>query len=96
MKNVKQEFKKNLFRIGFNSEPGNSFNDSFEIVKRNDDHSVTVKINEGYSPNNVLSYYLNQQIGITSFNEILPSLNDIFIQLVEGTVASRQFQNLTA
>jgi ABC-2 type transport system ATP-binding protein len=95
VKNVKQEFKKNLFRIGFSSEPGNNFNDSFEIVKQNDDHSVTVKINEGYSPNNVLSYYLNQQIGIISFNEILPSLNDIFIQLVEGTAASRQFQNLT-
>jgi len=96
VKNVKQEFKKNLFHIGFTSEPGSSFNNSFEIIKRNDDHSLTVKINEGFSPNDVLNYYLQQQIGIISFNEILPSLNDIFIQLVEGTVASRQFQNLTA
>ena len=31
-----------------------------------------------------------------SFNELLPSLNDIFIQLVEGTPAARQFQNVPA
>jgi ABC-2 type transport system ATP-binding protein len=91
VKNVKQEFKKNLFKIGFGSLPGNNFDSSFEIAKHNDDHSLVVKINEGYSPNDVLGYYLQQQNPILSFNEILPSLTDIFIQLVEGTAASRQF-----
>lgn len=95
VKKVKQEFKKNLFRISFATEPGSNYNSSFDIIKHNDDHSVTVKINEGFSPNDVLSYYLQQQNAILSFNEILPSLNDIFIQLVEGTAASRQFQNTT-
>lgn len=94
VKNIKQDFKKNLFKIGFASLPGSNFDNSFEIVKHNDDHSLTVKINEGYSPNNVLNYYLQQQNTILSFNELLPSLNDIFIQLVEGT-AARQFQNIT-
>ena len=91
VKNVKQEFKKNLFKIGFGSLPGNNFDRSFEITNHNDDHSLIVKINEGYSPNDVLGYYLQQQNPILSFNEILPSLTDIFIQLVEGTAASRQF-----
>jgi ABC-2 type transport system ATP-binding protein len=95
VKNVKQDFKKNLFRISFASEPGSNYNDSFEIIKHNDDHSITVKINEGFSPNEVLSYYIQQQNPILSFNEILPSLNEIFIQLVEGTSDSRQFQNTT-
>lgn len=91
VKNVKQEFKKNLFKIGFGSLPGNNFDRSFEITKHNDDLSLIVKINDGYSPNDVLGYYLQQQNPILSFNEILPSLTDIFIQLVEGTAASRQF-----
>jgi ABC-2 type transport system ATP-binding protein len=91
VKNVKQDFKKNLFKIGFGSLPANNFDSSFEIVKHNDDHSLIVKINEGYSPNDVLGYYLQQQNPILSFNEILPSLTEIFIQLVEGTAASRQF-----
>src|SRR5215213_4669275 len=96
VKNVKQQFKQNLFKIGFLSEPTSNYNNSFEVIKRNDDHSLIVKINEGYSPNDVLRYYLDQNIGISSFHEILPSLNDIFIQLVEGTPAARQFQSVTA
>ena len=96
VKNIRQDFKKNLFRIGFASEPGSHYSNAFEIVQHNNDHSLTVKIHDGYSPNDVLSYYLQQQNAIVSFNEILPSLNEIFIQLVEGTTAARQFQTTTA
>lgn len=96
VRNVKQEFKKNLFQIGFSSMPSNTHNDAFEIMKNNDDYSLIVRINDGYTPNDVLKYFLQSEANITSFNEILPSLNDIFIQLVEGTPAARQFQNLTA
>lgn len=95
VKNVKQDFKKNLFKIGFVAEPGTNYNNAFEIVKQNSDHSLTVKIHEGFSPNDVLYFYLQQQNAIISFNEILPSLNDIFIQLIEGTAATRQFQSTT-
>ncbi|MEI8059673.1 MAG: DUF4162 domain-containing protein, partial [Ferruginibacter sp.] len=56
---------------------------------------LTVKINEGYKANDVLGYFMNQGCGIVSFKEILPSLNDIFIKLVEGTPTARQFQNIT-
>ena len=55
-----------------------------------------VKINEGYKPNDVLRFYIDQNINVTAFNEILPSLNDIFIRLVEGTSVSRQFQTLNS
>ena len=96
VKNVKQQFKKNLFRIGFDSLPTSNHNQAFEIVKENTDHSLIVKINEHHSPNDVLRYYLQDNMPITSFNEILPSLNEIFIQLVEGTPATRQFQTVTA
>ena len=96
VKNVKQEFKKNLFHIGFSNTPVDSYNNAFEVVKRNADHSLIVKINNGFSPNDVLRYFLQLDNTIVSFHEILPSLNDIFIQLVEGTAASRQFQTETA
>ena len=96
VKNVKQEFKKNLFRIGFSTMPPMMSSDSFTVVKQNDDYSLIVKINEGFIPNNVLAHYLQSNASIISFNEILPSLNEIFIQLVENTSASRQFQPVTA
>jgi len=43
--------------------------------------------------NDVLKYFIQQNITIESFNEVLPSLNDIFINLVEGTKSrTRAFQ----
>lgn len=96
VKNIKQEFKKNLFSIGFSAMPPTISNASFDVIRQNDDYSLVVKINEGYSPNDVLRYFLQTDAAIIAFHEILPSLNDIFIQLVEGTPAARQFQPVTA
>jgi ABC-2 type transport system ATP-binding protein len=109
---VKQQFKENLFRIGLEDLKGAGGEDvrasdlgsaslaagpaeAFEVVGRNDGHLI-VKIREGYRPNDVLSYFIGRGRGITSFTEMLPSLSDIFIKLVEGTPLSRQFQPITA
>jgi ABC-2 type transport system ATP-binding protein len=96
VKEVKQRFKENLFGISFDTMPLNTNNDSFTIVRQNEDYSLVVKINEGYTPNDVLRYFLQSNANIYSFHEILPSLNEIFISLVEGTPATRQFQTVTA
>jgi ABC-2 type transport system ATP-binding protein len=55
--NAQQQFKQNLFRIGFSGAPENIDNDTFEVVRKNNDHSLTVKIHEGYTPNDVLRYF---------------------------------------
>lgn len=94
VKGIKQEYKENIFRIGFDEQPSANYNNTFEVIKQNDDHSLMVKINEGYKPNDVLNHFLQQQSSIIAFNEMLPSINDIFIQLVEGTPAARQFQQV--
>jgi len=96
VKNVKQQFKQNLYNIGFNGALEVNGNQAFQIIKKEADNSFTVKINEGFRPNDVLQYFLQQEADIVSFHEILPSLNEIFIQLVEGTPAARQFQTITA
>ncbi|MFN2457493.1 MAG: ABC transporter ATP-binding protein [Chitinophagaceae bacterium] len=91
VKEVKQQYKENIFRIGFEVLPETAPANFFEVLKQNNDNSFFVKINEGYSPNEVLRFYLQQNSSILSFNEILPSLNDIFIQLVEDTPVTRKF-----
>jgi len=88
---VKQQFKENLFRIGVEGEPGDEIPAAFEIVHR-EEGNLVVKIKEGYRSNDVLEYFIRRGHNIQSFMEILPSLNDIFIRLVEGTPHSRQFQ----
>ncbi|MBD0333371.1 MAG: ABC transporter ATP-binding protein [Chitinophagaceae bacterium] len=90
VKDVKQKFKENLFQIQIDEATSPAGNGSFEIVKQ-EEYSLTVKINPGFSPNDILKFLLQQNVTILSFNEILPSLNEIFIHLVEGTPISRQF-----
>ncbi|HEX2628721.1 MAG TPA: ABC transporter ATP-binding protein [Chitinophagaceae bacterium] len=97
VKQVRQDFKENLFSIGVDQLPSanNSTDAPFELISTRE-HDHIVRINEGRNPNHVLQYLLQQGAMIHSFNEILPSLNDIFIKLVEGTPTARQFQKITA
>jgi ABC-2 type transport system ATP-binding protein len=88
---IKQQFKENLFHIGLNSQPAATVSDVFEITDR-EDNGLIVKIKQGFSTNDVLQYFIQQQAGIKEFHEILPSVNDIFIKLVEDTASARQFQ----
>lgn len=89
---VKQDFKENLYSIGAEQIIGTENGISpFEIVGR-DNGSQVVRIKEGKSPNDVLHHLISNGVAVHSFNEILPSLNDIFIKLVEGTPSARQFQ----
>ena len=95
VREARQQFKAGLFRIGFEGEPAITDHPAYSLIKK-EAESVVIKIEEGYNSNTVLGALLQQGSTITSFNEILPSLNDIFIELVEGTPAARQFQNVTA
>lgn len=92
VKNVKQDFKENLFRVGFEKRPAALDNNSiFEVTTEKNDAFI-LKIHDGYKPHDVLQHLLLQKHEIISFNEILPSLNDIFIKLIEGTPLARRFQ----
>jgi ABC-2 type transport system ATP-binding protein len=96
VKGVKHQFKENLFSIGFEKLPSNpNGSPPFEIVGTKD-HAFIVKIKDGFKPGNVLNYFLEQGAEVISFNELLPSLSDIFIKLVEGTPLTRQFQAINA
>jgi ABC-2 type transport system ATP-binding protein len=90
---VKHDFKENLFRVRF-SDPVLAEHLAIHLfeVKHKTDKEVTLKLDPGYSNNEVLQYFIHKGLGIESFNEILPSLNEIFIRLVEHTPTARQFQ----
>ncbi len=83
VKQVKDEFKEHIFKVGFDKLPGSFSSTAFDIVASNE-NSYSVKIKDGNKPANVLQEFLNQKASIISFNEVLPSLNEIFIK-VAGT-----------
>jgi len=93
---IKQNFKENKFSIRLAGIPATIASTAFEVIDT-EANNLTVKIKDGYKSNDVLQYFIQQQINIEAFSEILPSLNDIFIKLVEDTNAkTRSFQKITA
>jgi ABC-2 type transport system ATP-binding protein len=97
VKAVKQQFKENYFSIGFGSitEKLPAANGGYDIIASNK-YGVDLILKEGTTPNQVLQLFINEGIQINSFQERLPSLNDIFIKLVGNTATARQFQTITA
>jgi len=93
VQDIKQQFKENKFHIRLSEPIQPPTSSLFEVVDHTD-NALTLKLQEGTLSNDVLQYFINQSQTIESFHEILPSLNDIFIRLVEGTQAkARAFQS---
>ena len=91
---VKQDFKEDLYRISL-TDTGNDITDNeVFVIKDRSNNSLIIQKQEGKSNNEILQYLLSNGASIESFNEILPSLNDIFIRQVEGTPLARRFQEV--
>lgn len=83
--NIKEKYKDNIFEVSYRSEkhillPDNDYSIS-NISDQRDVHYSRVKINNGRTPNELLTQIM-PQAEIVSFKEILPSINDIFIKEV--------------
>ncbi len=92
---IKHDFKENKYRVQLGELPASTVSTAFDVVDAKADKLI-VKIRPGFKSNDVLQYFIQQNIPVEGFNEILPSLNDIFIRLVEGTKVTRAFQPVNA
>ncbi len=94
---IKQQYKEYIFAIETTHPELVKDNALFSIIEKEakNPNKVLIKLSNAVASNEVLKYLIEQQVPITSYNEVLPSLNDIFIQLVEDTHAkARAFQNI--
>jgi ABC-2 type transport system ATP-binding protein len=91
---IKQDYKENIFKVQLDTVPENIETSIFNIIHRKE-NQLTVKINDGIKSNEVLQYFMQKNCSIELFNEILPTLNEIFIKQVEGTKATtRAFETV--
>ena len=79
---IRKSNRKHLFRLISEGELPitfpSQFNESNRIGKK-----VEFYPNQNVTSADLLRYFLDQDIHVTSFEEIFPSINDIFIQTVE-------------
>ena len=81
VKDIKQNFKENLFQINFLGTVPADISDRATIVEQTAEHLV-VKLQNDKDSNQLLHHLIQSGVHITGFNEILPTLNEIFIQQV--------------
>ena len=86
---VKNRFKKNIFSIQVSNCPGDLMqqlqNRQYTVCAQSQNDYYTrfdIKLPYGTSPNELLQFF-TQNCEIHSFNEIMPTMNDIFIEQVE-------------
>lgn len=88
---VRQDFKLHLFRIQLPDgiTPGLLQSDFFSIQEQHAGELI-VKLKEGGSTNQILQHLIGENIPILGFNEVLPTINEIFIRQVQQATAEKE------
>ncbi len=81
---IKNRFKDHLFQVDFAGELPSGIEEHITIIS-NEEGRLVVKLRDMAHANNFLKYLLAHGTTVTGFNEILPTLNEIFIKIVGGT-----------
>lgn len=84
MVDIKNQFKENHFHVDFVGELPDGIAEHVDIFKQ-EKTGLDVKLRDMDHANNFLKYLLAHGTTVTGFNEILPTLNEIFIKIVGGT-----------
>lgn len=90
---IKRKYKINTFEVAIrttdNDALKSALSQKFDVSLANfktldNDLKLNIKLNEGDKPNDLLSY-LTSQGEVSHFVELIPSVNDIFIQTVKNS-----------
>jgi ABC-2 type transport system ATP-binding protein len=80
---VRNRFKKNEYAVKYAGNLSNS--PAFEVVSIADSHqSAIIKLTKAAGTNQAIAALI-KQVDLFEFKEVIPSFNDIFIQVVEET-----------
>jgi len=87
VKAIKQQYKQHLIKVetATDSESNETIESQLEIVQTYNNQWL-FKLKEHQTQNDILKVLLQQQIEILSMHEVLPTVNDIFIQKVKNEI----------
>ncbi len=80
---IKNQFKENIFKIEYEGVLPDLAGIPFTIYEQAE-QAISLQLKAEESPNDILQYFVDKGTVVQSFNEILPSINQIFINQVGG------------
>ncbi len=97
VKDVRKQFRSNMYEIRYHGNRisfTNALWAGFELIdlKEDADHNTArVQMLNNHSPNDLLSVLL-PHVNILGLNEVVPSINDIFIKVINDSQANKEQQ----
>jgi len=82
---IKNDFKENLFSVKYEGRLSDSLHTQDYKIVRHEANEIVFKTSTDQTSNDLLRNLINNKVNIISFNEIMPSLNEIFIKKVEAS-----------
>lgn len=87
VRDIQRSFKKNIFELVYSGDSDFVLPNDFERISYEKDNFgetvMNVQLKSSESSNALLAFLLQQNIQIKSFKEILPTMNEIFIETVK-------------
>jgi len=80
---IKDQFKENIYKLEFVGALPDMTGIPFNIYEQKE-AEIVLQLRNDQSPNDILRYFVERGTEIHAFNEILPSINQIFINQVGG------------
>lgn len=84
VKDVQEQFKEHLFQVDYQGGLPDNLEEHVTLISH-ENNQLVVKLRDVDHANNFLRYLLAYGTVVTGFNELLPTLNEIFIKIVGGT-----------
>lgn len=81
---IRNRFKEYLYELKTETDVPDSMSQSFELIKKGNKH-YHIRLKANQRNNDILDYLLQNNVGISSYHELLPTFNEIFIKTVKGT-----------
>lgn len=80
---IRQRFKQHLYLIEYAGDGLDPLPAQYRLVAKND-HQLHVQLDPHQDSNALLTSLIQMGVRVTTFKEVLPSVNEIFIQQVEN------------
>jgi ABC-2 type transport system ATP-binding protein len=79
---LKQQFKENKYSILYDGELANGFASKFDVISTHPNQAI---VQAHTSTNEILKYFIDHDLIVRGYHEMLPSLNEIFIKAVNDS-----------
>lgn len=83
VKELKHRFKENKFRISYTGHINENTLEGLQVVHKGEGE-LTVQFASEHKGNELLKLFVENKVEVTSFNEVLPTISEIFIRQVQA------------